>query len=59
MKRDISLMLESGRELGVPLPNTALVHEMFSAGVAKGYGDEDIAAAVKLFEEFAGVIVKR
>ncbi len=59
MKKDISLMLESGRELGVPLPSTALVHEIFSAGVAKGHGDEDIAAAVKLFEELAGVIVKR
>ena len=40
------------------LPNTALVHEMFTAGVAKGYGDEDIAAAIKTFEELAGVVVK-
>ncbi len=59
MRKDIGLMLESGREMGVPLPATGLVHELFSAGVAKGYGDEDIAAAVKLFEELAGVVVKR
>ena len=58
MRKDIGLMLESGRELGVPLPATGLVHELFSAGVAKGHGDEDIIAAVKLFEELAGVIVK-
>ena len=58
MKKDISLMLDSGRELGVPLPCTALVHEMFTAGVARGHGEEDIAAAIKLFEEFAGVEVK-
>ena len=58
MKKDISLMLDTGREMGVPLPNTALVHEMFTAGVAKGYGDEDIAAAIKTFEELAGVVVK-
>ena len=32
---------------------------MFTAGVAKGYGDEDIAAAIKTFEEYAGVVVKR
>ena len=51
-------MLESGRELGVPLPATGLVHELFSAGVAKGYGDEDIIAAFKLFEELAGVVVE-
>jgi hypothetical protein len=31
---------------------------MFTAGVARGYGDEDIAAAIKLFEEFAGVEVR-
>ncbi len=59
MRKDIGLMLESGREMGVPLPATGLVHELFGAGVAKGYGDEDIAAAVKLFEELAGVVVKR
>ena len=58
MKKDISLMLDTGREMGVPLPGTALVHEMFTAGVAKGYGDEDIAAAIKTFEELAGVVVQ-
>jgi hypothetical protein len=31
---------------------------MFTAGVAKGYGDEDIAAAIKTFEELAGVVVQ-
>ena len=58
LRKDIELMLESGRELGVPLPATGLVHELFSAGVAKGYGDEDIIAAFKLFEELAGVVVE-
>ena len=58
MRKDIGLMLESGRELGVPLPSTSLVHELFSAGVAKGHGDEDIIAAFKMFEELAGVVVK-
>ena len=58
MRKDIGLMLESGRELGVPLPSTSLVHELFSAGVAKGHGDEDIIAAFKLFEELAGVVVE-
>ncbi|HXV74535.1 MAG TPA: NAD(P)-dependent oxidoreductase, partial [Sphingomonadales bacterium] len=58
MHKDIGLMLESGRELNVPLPGTALVHELFGASIAKGRGDEDICAAIKLFEEFAGVEVK-
>ncbi len=58
MRKDIGLMLESGRELGVPLPSTGLVHELFTAGVARGHGDEDIIAAFKLFEELAGVVVE-
>ncbi len=58
MRKDIGLMLESGRELNVPLPATGLVHELFSAGIAKGHGDEDIIAAIKLFEELAGVTVE-
>jgi len=58
MKKDVSLMLETGREMGVPLPSTAQVHELFQAGCAAGHGDEDIIAAVKIFEEWAGVEVK-
>lgn len=58
MRKDIGLMLESGRELGVPLPSTALVHELFGAGMAAGHGDEDICAAIKIFEDWAGVEVK-
>lgn len=58
MRKDVGLMLESGRELGVPLPATSLVHELLGAAEAKGHGDEDIIAAFKLFEELAGVVVK-
>ncbi len=58
MKKDVSLMLETGREMGVPLPSTAQVHELFQASCAAGYGDEDIIAAAKLFEQWAGVEVK-
>ncbi len=58
MRKDVGLMLESGRELGVPLPSTGLVHELLGAAEARGHGDEDIIAAFKLFEELAGVEVK-
>ena len=50
-------MLESGRELGVPLPATALVHELFAASIAAGHGEEDFAAAITLLESMAGVEV--
>jgi 3-hydroxyisobutyrate dehydrogenase/2-hydroxy-3-oxopropionate reductase len=58
MHKDIGLMLESGREMNVPLPSTSLVHELFGASIAKGHGDEDFCSAVTLLEEWARVRVK-
>ncbi|OFW08365.1 MAG: hypothetical protein A3H27_07665 [Acidobacteria bacterium RIFCSPLOWO2_02_FULL_59_13] len=57
MHKDMGLMLESGRELGVPLPTTALVRELFGASVALGHGDEDFTAAITLLESLAGLEV--
>lgn len=57
MYKDIDLMLESGRELNVPLPVTALVHELFGASIAAGHGEEDFASAITLLETLAGVEV--
>jgi len=57
MHKDMTLMLESARRLEVPLPATALVHEMFGAGLAMGYGEEDFAAAVRVLEIMAGIEV--
>ena len=58
MYKDISLMLESGRELGVPLPALAVVHELFGASIARGFGDDDYAAAITLIEDWAGTKVR-
>jgi len=57
MYKDLGLMLESGRDLHVPLPATALVHELLGASVAMGHGEEDFAAAITLLERLAGVEV--
>jgi len=58
MHKDIGLMLESGRELQVPLPATAVVHELFGASIARGHADQDYCAAITLLEEWAGVQVR-
>lgn len=58
MYKDMSLMLESGQELGVPLPGLAVVHELFGASIARGHGDDDYAAVITLLEEWAGVKVR-
>ena len=59
MDKDIGLMLESGRELKVPLPLTGLTRQMFQAAIAQGHGDEDICSTIKVLEGLAGVEVKR
>lgn len=58
MHKDIGLMLETGHELGVPLPLTALTQQMFRAAIAKGSGDEDICSTIKVLEGLVGVEVK-
>jgi 3-hydroxyisobutyrate dehydrogenase/2-hydroxy-3-oxopropionate reductase len=58
MHKDIGLMLESANELHVPVPLTALTGQMFQAAIAKGHGEEDICATIKVLEDLAGVVVR-
>jgi 3-hydroxyisobutyrate dehydrogenase/2-hydroxy-3-oxopropionate reductase len=58
MHKDIGLMLDSANELHVPVPLTALTGQMFQAAIARGHGEEDICATIKVLEELAGVEVK-
>jgi 3-hydroxyisobutyrate dehydrogenase/2-hydroxy-3-oxopropionate reductase len=58
MHKDIGLMLESGEELSVPLPLTALTRQIFQAAIATGHGEEDICSTIKVLEELTGVEVK-
>ena len=51
-------MLDSGNELGVPLPLTAFTQQIFQAAIATGHGEEDICSTIKVLEGLAGVEVK-
>ncbi len=55
--KDLGLIMEAGRSLGVPLPTTALVQELFSALRIKGRGQLDHSGVITLLEELAGVTV--
>jgi len=55
--KDLGLIMEAGRSLGVPLPTTALVQELFSALRVKGRGQMDHSGVITLLEEMAGVTV--
>jgi len=58
MHKDIGLMLDSGRELGVPLPLTSLTHQLFQAAITAGHGDEDMCSTINVLEDLVGVQVK-
>jgi 2-hydroxy-3-oxopropionate reductase len=53
--KDLGLIMESARELGVPLPTTALVQELFNALRVRGKGGLDHSGVITLLESLAGV----
>jgi 3-hydroxyisobutyrate dehydrogenase len=55
LRKDLELGLEAGRDLRVPLPVTAAVHEIVTALVRDGHGNEDFAALLLLEAANAGV----
>lgn len=59
MHKDTDLATSSAKELGVILPGTAIVREMYAIAKAKGYGDLDMSALIKVHEEIAGIKVAK
>jgi 3-hydroxyisobutyrate dehydrogenase-like beta-hydroxyacid dehydrogenase len=51
MQKDIRLALESGAELGVPLPSAAVADEVLSVARTLGYEHRDIAALYRVLSE--------
>jgi 2-hydroxy-3-oxopropionate reductase len=51
--KDLNIIHQTGREYGVPLPVTAVVHELFSTAMACGRGDLDHSALLTVIEELA------
>jgi len=52
--KDLGLIMESARTLGVPLPTTAVVQELFNAMRVKGRGGLDHSGIITLLEDLAG-----
>lgn len=53
--KDLGLIMEAARALGVPVPTTAVVQELFSALRVKGRGGLDHSAIITLLEDLAGL----
>jgi 2-hydroxy-3-oxopropionate reductase len=52
--KDLGLIMDSARALGVPLPATAVVQELFSALRVKGRGGLDHSGIITMLEDLAG-----
>jgi 2-hydroxy-3-oxopropionate reductase len=53
--KDLGLIMEASRALGVPLPCTAMVQGLFNALRVKGKGGLDHSGVITLLEELAGL----
>jgi 3-hydroxyisobutyrate dehydrogenase/2-hydroxy-3-oxopropionate reductase len=58
MHKDVGLMLDSGKELGVPLPLTSLTHQLFQMAMTAGHADQDMCSTINVLEDIVGVQVK-
>jgi 2-hydroxy-3-oxopropionate reductase len=53
--KDLNIIMETAKELNVPLPATAIAHTMFNAMLASGRGDLDHSAVINIIEDLAKV----
>ena len=53
--KDLNIALETARELGVTLPGTALVAQMETGLLERGFGDDDISAIARVIREQSGI----
>jgi len=51
MRKDLRLALAAARELGVPVPSTAVADELLAAASALGYEHRDIAVVFRVLSE--------
>ncbi len=58
-QKDLRLVLDAAHELHLPLPGTALTHQLYQAVETRGCGNEGNHALVKALETLAGTEIKK
>lgn len=53
--KDLNIIMDTAKRLQVPLPATAIAHELFAAVLASGRGDLDHSAVINVLEDLAGI----
>jgi len=55
--KDLKIVIDTGRTYGVPLPLTAVAHQLYEAMISMGHGDLDNSAVIIVLEALANVEV--
>jgi 2-hydroxy-3-oxopropionate reductase len=53
--KDLNIIMDTATDLQVPLPATAVAHELFTALMATGRGELDHSAVLNIIEDMAGI----
>ena len=52
-QKDLAIVLATARARGLPLPGTALVHQLLTALEARGRGEDGTQALLTVYEELS------
>jgi 3-hydroxyisobutyrate dehydrogenase len=47
--KDLGIVVDTGRKLGLPLPLASVAHQLFLTAAAAGHAGEDDSAVVKIY----------
>ena len=53
-QKDLAIVLKSARARGIPLPGTALVHQLLAALEASGRSEDGTQALLTVYESLGG-----
>ena len=59
MHKDVGFALDLAKSLDLPLPVTAVTHQMLQATIGKGWGDDDFCSAIRVLEDWARIVVQK
>lgn len=57
--KDLGLALDAANEVGMPLPMTSMATQLFQTARAKGLGNRDMSAVIRIWEELMDVEVRQ
>ncbi|MGA2666206.1 MAG: NAD(P)-dependent oxidoreductase, partial [Nitrososphaerales archaeon] len=55
LQKDLKLVLRSGEELDLSLPNTSIAHQLYNALEAEGGSEDGTQALIRVYQKLAGL----